>query len=125
MSGAIVVGVDGSDSGRGRPYPWACGWLADLADAEQAGMLVVGSHRHCARRRSCPGSTGERLLRGAASLVAVAPRGLHQRRWGDIRSIGCAFVDTPDGHEALRAAAALAGDGSYSRARSSRAQRAR
>jgi nucleotide-binding universal stress UspA family protein len=82
--------------------------LADLADAEQAGMLVVGSHRHCARRRSLPGSTGERLLQGAASPVAVAPRGLHQRGWGEIRSIGCAFVDTPDGHEALRAAAALA-----------------
>jgi nucleotide-binding universal stress UspA family protein len=82
--------------------------LADLADAEQASMLVVGSHRHCARRRSLPGSTGERLLQGAASPVAVAPRGLHQRGSGEIRSIGCAFADTPDGHEALRAAAALA-----------------
>jgi nucleotide-binding universal stress UspA family protein len=82
--------------------------LADIADVEEASAVVVGSHRRGARRRSLPGSTGERLLHGAGHPVAVAPMGLHHAGQGDIRRIGCAFVDTSEGREALRAAAALA-----------------
>ncbi len=82
--------------------------LADIADVEDASIVVVGSHHRGARRRSLPGSTGERLLHGAGHPVAVAPSGLHRADWGPVRRIGCAFVDTPEGNEALRAAASLA-----------------
>src|SRR4051812_32758483 len=82
--------------------------LDDVADAEGASVIVVGSTRHGARRRSLPGSTGERLLHGAACPVAVAPRASRERPEGPLETIGCAFIDTSDGREALRWAAALA-----------------
>jgi nucleotide-binding universal stress UspA family protein len=82
--------------------------LDDVADAEGASLIVVGSARHGARRRSLPGSTGERLLHGAAHPVAVAPRGARDGPDAAVETIGCAFIDTPDGREALRWAAALA-----------------
>jgi nucleotide-binding universal stress UspA family protein len=83
--------------------------LDDVADAERASTIVVGSTRRGALRRSLPGSTGERLLHGASCPVAVAPRGLRDRGDGAVGAIGCAFLDTPDGREALRFAADLAG----------------
>ena len=49
--------------------------LDDVAEAEGASMIVVGSSPRGARRRISPGSTGERLLHGAICPVAVAPRG--------------------------------------------------
>lgn len=82
--------------------------LDDLGDAEEATMIVVGADRRSPRRRILAGSTGQRLLQGAGRPVAVAPRGLHEQSWGTLRTIGCAFVDTPDGHEALKGATALA-----------------
>jgi nucleotide-binding universal stress UspA family protein len=82
--------------------------LDDVAEAEGASVIVVGSTRHGARRRILPGSTGERLLHGAACPVAVAPRASHERADRPIETIGCAFIDTSDGREALRWAAALA-----------------
>src|SRR4051794_28209256 len=53
--------------------------LDDIAEAEHASMIVVGSSPRGPRRRISPGSTGERLLHGAICPVAVAPRGLHER----------------------------------------------
>src|SRR3954452_3587353 len=81
--------------------------LHDGADAEGASLIVVGSTRHGARRRSLPGSTGERLLHGAAHPVAVAPRGARESSDRPVEKIGCAFIDTPDGREALQWAAGL------------------
>lgn len=75
--------------------------LDDVADAEAASLIVVGSSRHGARRRSLPGSTGERLLHGAAHPVAVAPRGARDHPDASVRTVGCAFIDTRDGREAL------------------------
>jgi len=82
--------------------------LDDVAEAEQASMIVVGSSPRGARRRISPGSTGERLLHGAICPVAVAPRGYHERPVETgVRRIGVAFVDTPEAFEALQVAAAL------------------
>lgn len=83
--------------------------LDDVADQEGAHAIVLGSNRRGALRRLSPGNTGERLLHGAACPVAIAPRGFRERSWGEVRSVGVAFLDTPDGREALDAAAALAG----------------
>jgi nucleotide-binding universal stress UspA family protein len=82
--------------------------LAELAEQEDAAMVVVGSHRGGAIGRVASGSTAERLLHGSGCPVAVAPRGYRQRVTDKLRRVGVAFVDTPDGHEAVRHAADLA-----------------
>src|SRR4051794_32214610 len=85
--------------------------LDDIAEAERASMIVVGSERHGARRRISPGSTGERLLGGAICPVAVAPRGFREKAIDEpVTRIGVAFVDTPEGHEAVKAAGGLAAE---------------
>jgi nucleotide-binding universal stress UspA family protein len=82
--------------------------LAELAEEEDAAMVVVGSHRGGAFGRVASGGTAERLLHGSGCPVAVAPRGYRKRVTDKLRRIGVAFVDTPDGHEAVRRAADLA-----------------
>jgi nucleotide-binding universal stress UspA family protein len=82
--------------------------LDDVAEAERASLIVVGSERHGARRRISPGSTGDRLLHGAICPVAVAPRGL--RVDAPIERIGVAYLDTPEGNEAAQFAGRLAAE---------------
>jgi nucleotide-binding universal stress UspA family protein len=82
--------------------------LAELAEQEDAAVVVVGSHRGGAFGRVASGGTAERLLHGSGCPVAVAPRGYRQRVTDKLRRVGVAFVDTPDGHEAVRYAADLA-----------------
>lgn len=82
--------------------------LAELAEHEDAATVVVGSHRRGAFGRVASGGTAERLLHGSACPVAVAPRGYRRRDTAGLRRIGVAFVDTPDGREAVRHAADLA-----------------
>jgi nucleotide-binding universal stress UspA family protein len=82
--------------------------LAELAEEEDAAMVVVGSHRGGAIGRVAPGGTAERLLHGSGCPVAVAPRGYRKRVTDKLRRVGVAFADTADGHEAVRYAADLA-----------------
>jgi nucleotide-binding universal stress UspA family protein len=83
--------------------------LDDVAEVEDASLIVVGSEHHGARRRISPGSTGERLLHGAICPVAIAPRGFRERATDTpVRRIGVSFLDTPEAHEALRFSAGLA-----------------
>jgi nucleotide-binding universal stress UspA family protein len=80
--------------------------LHETAEAEDAGLLVVGASRARAAGGALPGSTADRLLHGAPCAVAVTPH-----RWttdGELDAIGVAFVDTESGREALRGAYALA-----------------
>jgi nucleotide-binding universal stress UspA family protein len=81
--------------------------LHEAAEAEQAGTLVVGSSRRTGIGRVLPGGTAQRLLHGAPCPVAVVPR-----QWirdeQERRPVGVAFVDTPAGHDALRAGLLLA-----------------
>jgi nucleotide-binding universal stress UspA family protein len=82
--------------------------LTKLAEEEGAAMVVAGSHRSGAFGRVASGGTAERLLHGSGCPVAVAPRGYRRRITDKLRRIGVAFVDSPDGHEAVRHAADLA-----------------
>ncbi|HEX8629384.1 MAG TPA: universal stress protein [Catenuloplanes sp.] len=82
--------------------------LDDLAEALGASSVVVGSGRGGPLRRITAGSTAERLLHGASVPVVVAPRGHRERSTPGLAVVGCAFVDTVDGYEALAAAARLA-----------------
>jgi nucleotide-binding universal stress UspA family protein len=80
--------------------------LHEAAEAEGAALLVVGSTYRAAAGRLLPGSTAERLLHGAPCAIAVAPHGWEERNRLD--PIGVAYVDTAEGHDALRAAHSLA-----------------
>lgn len=80
--------------------------LHEAAEAEAAGMLVVGSTRRGPVGRLLPGSTAERLMHGAPCPIAVVPHGWQRR--GKLDPIGVAYAETDEGLEALREAHALA-----------------
>jgi nucleotide-binding universal stress UspA family protein len=82
--------------------------LHELAERERAGLVVVGSSQRGPLGRTFPGSTGDRLLHGSASPVAVAPRGLRERPPEGLETIAVAFLDTPEAHRALDTAVELA-----------------
>lgn len=82
--------------------------LADVAEELTASTIVLGSGRRGALRRTATGSTTERLLHGTLTAVTVVPRGYRSTEHQPLRRVGCAFVDTPDGHVALWAAVDLA-----------------
>ena len=80
--------------------------LHEAAEARDAGLLVVGSTGRGAVGRLLPGSTAERLMHGAPCPIGVVPHGWQAGR--GLATVGVAFVDTDEGHEALRGAFALA-----------------
>jgi nucleotide-binding universal stress UspA family protein len=80
--------------------------LHELSDSEDAGLLVVGSTRRGPVGRVLPGSTAERLMHGAPCPIAIVPAGWEAGAGLD--TIGVAYVDTDEGHEALRGAHSLA-----------------
>ena len=88
--------------------PSAARVLHELADARDAALLVVGPTHRSASGHIVLGSTADRLLHGTTCPVAVAPSGFAERMRG-IDRIGAAFLETEEGYEALRGAAALAG----------------
>jgi nucleotide-binding universal stress UspA family protein len=90
---------------RAIPSDSAARVLSEVAEAEQADLVVVGSSRRGALGRLLPGTTAERLLHEAPCPVAVAPRGYSG---GDIRRIGVAYDGSPESDAALRAAEAFA-----------------
>ena len=80
--------------------------LHQAAEREEALLLVVGSTARGAAGRLFPGSTADRLMHGAPCPIAVVPHG-----WSDDgppSTIGVAYVDTDEGHNALRTAHGLA-----------------
>ena len=82
--------------------------LHELAEEEQAELVVVGSSHRGPLGRTYPGSTGDRLLQGSSSPVAVAPRGLRESPPERLGRIAVAYLDTPEAGQALDGAAALA-----------------
>ena len=80
--------------------------LHEAAEERDAGLLVVGSTGRGAVGRLLPGSTAERLMHGAPCPIGVVPHGWQAGR--RLATVGVAFVDTDEGHEALRGAFALA-----------------
>jgi nucleotide-binding universal stress UspA family protein len=80
--------------------------LQEAAEDEDAGVLVVGSSRRSRLGRVLAGATAQRLLNGCPCPVAVVPRDGKPEH--PFRTIGAAYVDTPEGLEALRSAHALA-----------------
>jgi len=78
--------------------------LHDLAEKEDAGMIVVGSTHTGRGGRVLPGSTAERLLHGAPCPVAVTPKGYVQRSGQKLTVIGCGYDGSGEAQRALEAA---------------------
>jgi nucleotide-binding universal stress UspA family protein len=81
--------------------------LSQIAEREQASLIVVGPSRRAGLGQVRPGSVGERLLSGASSPVGVAPRGYAQAE-RSLGVIGCAFDGSPESHLAVEWASDLA-----------------
>jgi nucleotide-binding universal stress UspA family protein len=82
--------------------------LHELAEREDAALIVVGSTHTGRAGRVLPGSTAERLLHGAPCPVAVAPNGYAQRSGQAPAVIGCGYDGTPSSRRALEEAGRLA-----------------
>ena len=82
--------------------------LHDLAHADRAAVIVVGSSHTGHLGRVLPGSTGERLLHGSPCAVAVAPLGYADSAGTPIRKIGVAYNGSDEAKAAVAAAVALA-----------------
>ena len=65
--------------------------LHELAEQEDAALIVVGSTHTGRAGRVLPGSTAERLLHGAPCPVAVAPKGYTGRSGDEPGIIGSGF----------------------------------
>ena len=75
--------------------------------AFDVGLLVVGViNQDRDDAEAGPGSTAERLMHGTPCPIAVVPPGW--RTDGPIKTVGVAYVGTPEGCEAVRGALTLA-----------------
>jgi nucleotide-binding universal stress UspA family protein len=90
VEAAASVGAGLHDAGRGR-----------------TGLMVIGPSHHGVLGRVLAGTTAGGFLHGAPCPVAVASREYRDPERA-LKRIGVAYVDTEDGQEALRGAAALA-----------------
>lgn len=81
--------------------------LHESATAHDARVLVIGSAHGAPLGRIRSGHVAERTVHGTRWPVAIAPPG-YQTPSGGLQHIGVAFIDTPEGREALDGAAALA-----------------
>ena len=81
--------------------------LAEAIERAQPVLLVLGSTHRGGVGRVLPGSTAERVMHGAPCGVVVVPHG-HELHQDGVSTVGAAFAPTPEGREALRAAALLA-----------------
>jgi nucleotide-binding universal stress UspA family protein len=82
--------------------------LHDLAAAERASLLIVGSTHTGTTGRVLPGGTGERLLHGSPCAVAVVPKDYRTRPDTAIRRIGVAYNASEEATAAVTAAVELA-----------------
>jgi nucleotide-binding universal stress UspA family protein len=82
--------------------------LHELAQREQAALIVVGSSHHSKLGSALIGSTAMRLLQGSPCAVAVVPRGYAAAGAQRIARIGCAFDFSDEAQTALDVAVSAA-----------------
>ena len=88
-------GVDGHSAAHG---------LHRVAEAERAGLVVVGASHRGRAERAVLGSTAERVIHGAPCPVAVVPDDFAELQLG---VVGVAFVPSAEGRQALETGAAI------------------
>lgn len=81
--------------------------LAEVAEAEAARAIVIGSAHRGAVGRTVVGSVGESLMHGAPCAVVVAPRGYADSEERLVR-VAVAFDGTPEAWAALETAIGIA-----------------
>lgn len=82
--------------------------LHELAEREEANLILVGSSHRSAIGRVVTGTTAHALLHGAPCAVGIVPRG-HRVTSAPITSIGIGYDGSPEAAEAVAAARRLAG----------------
>ncbi len=82
--------------------------LQDLAVAEQAVLIVIGSSHRGRLGRLALGSVGESLLNGAPCAIALAPAGYAESERRAIREVGVAFDGSAEAWAAIEAAVGVA-----------------
>jgi nucleotide-binding universal stress UspA family protein len=82
--------------------------LHGVAEAEGAGLIVVGSTHHGRAGRVLAGDDAVATVHGAPCPVAVAPRGLAGHDWPGVARIGVGFDGSAEARQALDLATALA-----------------
>src|SRR4051812_5038934 len=80
--------------------------LARALDRLRPSMIAVGPRRAAEPGEARLGTTARRVLHVSSCPVAIVPRG-YARPAGGVRAVGAAFVATPEGWAAVRAAAAI------------------
>jgi nucleotide-binding universal stress UspA family protein len=82
--------------------------LHDLAADQQADLMIVGSSHVGTAGRVFPGSTGERLLHGAACPVVIVPKGYRADAPHELDTIGVAYDGSLESEIAVSAGAEVA-----------------
>jgi nucleotide-binding universal stress UspA family protein len=82
--------------------------LKEIAAAEEADLIIVGSTHRGRLGRVLPGSVGERVLNNAPCAVAVAPLGLADEEHFELREVAIAFDGSREAGVALSLAIELA-----------------
>ncbi|HEX6117757.1 MAG TPA: universal stress protein [Solirubrobacterales bacterium] len=82
--------------------------LYEVADSEDAALIVVGSSHRGPIGRVMPGSVGASLLHGAPCGVLVAPRGFADAEERSFRKIAVAFDGSAESWTALETGIGLA-----------------
>jgi nucleotide-binding universal stress UspA family protein len=82
--------------------------LAELAETEEADLVVIGSTHHGPIHRVLAGTVATRLLRGAPCALAVAPRGWRERRPSGFGLIGVGYDGSDESKTAVARADELA-----------------
>jgi len=100
--------VEGAVEIKAIPNPSPAHGLHELAEREDAALIVVGSTHTGRAGRVLPGSTGERLLHGSPCPIAVAPKGYTWRPGAEPGIVGCGFDGTQSAQRALQAAEQIA-----------------
>jgi nucleotide-binding universal stress UspA family protein len=82
--------------------------LQHLSEAEDVGLVVIGSTTRGPLRRALPGSIADRLLSGAAASVAVAPHGFADEPSPRLATLGVAYDGSAESQAALEGGRRLA-----------------
>src|SRR6478735_3719918 len=81
--------------------------LAQAMDVLEPELIVLGSSQRSGVGSMCVGTVSERVIHDSACPVAITPHG-YVRPENGVQVIGAAYSHTPEGREAVAAAAALA-----------------
>jgi nucleotide-binding universal stress UspA family protein len=100
--------IGGAVETKAIPHPSAAHALHELAEQEDAALIVVGSTHTGRAGRVLPGSTAERLLHGSPCPVAVAPKGYTERSGDEPGIVGCGFDGSQSAQRAIEAAESIA-----------------